>query len=165
MQCVACSNSQRQCNGTITYLSGLSILILETFFSKQLGDSTKGWGCGVSRSLLISVNLIDQELHMPGTGWGRNESVRLSPSRQPRRRCRPGASRSGPSGICSFLLPGRSAALAMKTLPRGLQPLHRAPSPNGEPRHGVGGGPPARQVRPPPPPIGQRCAAAWARGQ
>lgn len=59
----------------------------------------------------------------------------------------------------------RSAALAMKTLPRGLQPRPRAPSPNGEPRHGVGGGSPARQVRPQPSPIGQRCAAAGARGQ
>lgn len=55
-----------------------------------------------------------------------------------------------------FLSPGSPAALAKKTPPRGLQPLYHAPSPNGEPRHGVGGGSSAGRFRPQPSPIGQR---------
>lgn len=121
--------------------------LLETV-SKQLKDSRRGWSLSVQRALLNS------QFNSRGVGWGEIGA----PARLFRR------GRDADAGLDSARRPGaaagrsltalRPAAPAMKTPPRGLQPLRHSPPPNGKPCLGSGGGSPAGRVRPPPSPVG-----------
>lgn len=133
-------------------------------FSEQLEDSTKGWGFGVSRSLLNSTSLIDGELLVTGVwaGWDRARPP-TAPATAPQPKPR-GGQGVGPQPR-SFSPTPVSRLLAMTTPPRGLQPcvvrLRPMESRLTEPGAGRHRGGSSRSCRP----LAQGEPWAWTRNQ